>query len=421
MTALQADGARGSRLSFLDALLLLFLFEAAILHAYLFLAGNAIASGNHAAVYIAVAVLAVLCLIGRVRRFISGELLLLLLLFAAVGASYIVTGLRLGTNAIYKSELKAFIAMLVCTLLLTLNIFWRSKTEIHVPLVLALDLVITAVCFASVFRIDEQQTGGLIRDVSGLLYQNIAYYSATCFGLNIFLSKEQQLRSAGANVWMKLLLLGMSAVQILTCFLSGGRGGVILMLLLMLYGLVTRYGIRELHKGVLAAIIAVLLVFVFAPQILSRLHLGSNGLARTLKLFAGGYTDSNRAQMYRRALGFFWEHPIFGNGVGSFLVHRGIYSHNAVTDILCEAGIFGLGLMIFVLIRLFRSAARLYHCGSLYRLLIILFLCGFTMNLFSGYIWVNQQVWLPLTILLSCGHGAYETQTAADTIQENKG
>ena len=125
--------------------------------------------------------------------------------------------------------------------------------------------------------------------------------------------------------------------------------------------------------------------------------------------------------MYGKALGYFWEHPIFGNGVGSFLVHRGIYSHNVVTDILCEAGIFGLGLMIFVLIRLFRSAVRLYHSGSLYRLLIILFLCGFTMNLFSGYIWVNQQVWLPLTILLSCGQNAHETIPAPDDNQVLKG
>ena len=421
MTALQEGKACNPGFSFLDALLLLFLFEAPILHSYLFVAGNAYATGNHAAVYIAVAVLAVLCLIGNVRGYISKELLLLLLLFAAVGASYIVTGLRLGTNAIYKSELKAFIAMLVCTLLLTLNVFWRGKTEIHAPLVLALDVVLTVVCFLAVFRIDEQQTGGLIRDVSGLLYQNIAYYSATCFGLNIFLIKEQKLRSAGANVWMKLLLLGMSAVQILTCFLSGGRGGVILVLVLMLYGLVTRYGFRQLHKGVLAAILAVLLVFVFAPQIVSRMHLDSSGLARTLAIFAGGYSDSSRTQMYGKALSFFWEHPIFGNGVGSFLVYRGIYSHNAVTDILCEAGIFGLGLMIFVLIRFFRSAVRLYYSGSLYRLLIIAFLCGFTMNLFSGYIWVNQQVWLPLTIVLSCGHGAYETQPAAGDIQENKG
>ncbi len=420
MTALQEENARGSGFSLLDALLLLFLFEAAILHLFLFLTGNAIASGNHAAIYIAVAALAVLSLIGWAQRYVAKELLLLVLLFAVVGVSYLITGVRLGTNAIYYSELKAFLAMIVCVLLITLNVFWRGKTEIHVPLVLALDVVITAVCFLAVFRIDERQTGGLIRDVSGLLYQNIAYYSATCFGLNVFLHRESELKGRRMGVGMKLLLLAMSLLQIATCFFSGGRGGVVLVLLLILYGLVTRYGFRQLHRGAAAIIILALLAFVFAPQILSRMHLSSNGLARTLTIFEGGYSDSGRAQMYRKALSYFWQRPVFGNGVGAFLVYRGIYSHNAVTDILSEAGIFGLVVMLFVLVQFFRCAKRLYYCGSLFRLLIIVFICGFTMNLFSGYIWVNQQVWLPLVILLSCGSDAYDTQPAPATM-ESKG
>lgn len=401
MTALEKERPNAPMPSFSDILLLLFLFAGPILHSFLFIVGGASASGQLAKVYIAVAAGAVLYLIGRARRFIPRQTLLLLLLFTVAGVSFLLTGMRLGTNAVYHSELKAYLAMVVCVILLTLCVFWTGKTEIHPMFVLVLDVVVSVVSFLALFRSGEQ-VSGLVRDTSGLLYQNIAYYSASCFGMNLYLLKEWQLRAVRptAALWVALVLL--SLLQIFTCFFSGGRGGTVLVLVLMLYGLVTLYGLKQLHKGVAAVLIAALLVFVFAPQLLDRLQLGTRGLARTMGIFSSDFSDRGRAKLYRGALDYFLQRPVFGNGVGSYLVLSGVYSHNAVTDLLCETGAAGLLAMLFVLYRYLRRVVPMYHSGSLFRFLTMIFLCGFTMNLFSGYLWVNQSVWLPIAVAAVC-------------------
>ena len=33
--------------------------------------------------------------------------------------------------------------------------------------------------------------------------------------------------------------------------------------------------------------------------------------------------------------------------------------------------------------------------------MIYIFICGITLNLFSGYVWSNQFVWLPISVILT--------------------
>ena len=43
----------------------------------------------------------------------------------------------------------------------------------------------------------------------------------------------------------------------------------------------------------------------------------------------------------------------------------------------------------------------LFNQGSLFRFFAVIFICGVTLNMFSGYVWVNPHIWLPIAVVLT--------------------
>lgn len=109
-------------------------------------------------------------------------------------------------------------------------------------------------------------------------------------------------------------------------------------------------------------------------------------------------SDRGRMALASKAISAFRERPIFGNGIGSVFYLLGNYSHNMFTDILAETGMIGLIAMVFMIGHAVRKAMMLYKAGSLYRFMLILLISGIVLNLFSGYVWVNQHIWLPVIV-----------------------
>lgn len=104
--------------------------------------------------------------------------------------------------------------------------------------------------------------------------------------------------------------------------------------------------------------------------------------------------------MARNAMAAFHERPVFGHGIGSIFYLVGNYSHNVFTDVLAETGVVGLLIVILIMIVFLRKIKGLFAEGSLYRFLLMVFICGIMLNLFSGYLWVNQHVWLPVAVVM---------------------
>lgn len=131
-----------------------------------------------------------------------------------------------------------------------------------------------------------------------------------------------------------------------------------------------RYGITNIIKIIGTILLSGFTLFIlsfFVPAIL-------NTFNRFNEIFNGGDITNGRYEFYDLAYSMFLQHPILGNGWGSFMytyqklhgAYGGIYTlmsaHNVYLQVLCEVGI--LGLLIFlvcIFYNLFSTLSTLYH------------------------------------------------------------
>ena len=401
MKLYQNGQLNAERIDCIDILVLLLAFASAVIRMFLFISGRQAGSGQLAVVYILVAICSVLMYVKYNGKQISKGALFTVALLIIVSAGFIYTGLLYHTeNAWYLSEFKAFFAMAGCVFLLMLLIHWSKKTAINIMAVLILDILLTITSFLALVRGNGLSHNGLVIDTSGFLYQNISYYAAECIGLNAFIIGEIK-RVKKVPVILYILMIGLTLIQLFTCFMSGGRGGAVLAAVLIVYGVFVIYGFKHAYKVVLPILAGIILILFIFPRMISLFHIDIRGLNRILKLFESGVRDQGRALLFSKAIASFKEKPFLGHGIGSIFFLINSYSHNWISDLLAETGVVGLLISVIVLFLFIIKAQRMYNKGSLYRLLIIFFIYGFTMNQFSGYFWVNQSIWLPMACIFA--------------------
>ena len=389
-------------LNMLDILIVLFAFAGPVIHSLLFIVNRRSASGQMAIVYIMVAIGSVLLIVKYGHRFLSKNILYIVLLMFLGTASFLATSYIYGRgNALYISEESAFLGMEGCVLLLVLNVAWSRKSEINTQLILVFDVLLSVVCFLALTRGNGLTSGGYVSDTSGFLYQNISYYSAYGLGMNMFLLNEY--KGKPRSKWMNILFFVLTLVQLFAAFMSGGRGGVFLAVVLLTYGVLTIYGFKRAYKVVFPVAVAVLAIVYIYPSVVNHFGISMSGLTRVLSYFSTRNSDLStlgRAAYARNAMAAFHEKPVFGHGIGSIFYLIGNYSHNVFTDVLTETGVVGLIIVTLIMIAFLTKMKWLYAEGSLYRFMFMLFICGVSLNLFSGYFWVNQHVWLPIAVIL---------------------
>ena len=384
----------------LDVLIVLWSFSSGFLHAFLFFTNRQSNSGQLAIVYIIVAVLSIFLCFKYFSKWIPISFLFVLFLFIFIGISFVITRIRYGSGEpMFVSEFKSFFAMAICIMLLSLLVFWRNKKDINLGIVFATIIILTLVSFLSLFRGDKVTSGGYISDSSGLTYQNISYFSANAFGLTLFHLNEKSKISkiSPLNILLYIVLF---IAQFSSCLLSGGRGGLVLFFVLFVYSFVVHNGIKKSYKILLPTLIIILIAWFLIPRIIAVLDINIKGLTRIMKFLNRGFVDEGRSNLFSQSIDAFLESPVIGNGIGSIFFYLHTYSHNLFLDILSETGLIGLIIFTIVFVIFIRKIIILFKQGSLYRLLTILFVCGFSLNLFSGYFWGNQNLWLPLVVIL---------------------
>lgn len=388
----------------IDILVILFAYAGPIISIVLFIFNQNAESGQMAIAYIIVAVGSFFLIIRHVNIRIPFSIIPIIFFMLYVTTLLFISQKIYGrSNPLFVSEQKAFLAMEGCIILLALNIIWGRKTEVNLTVVFIFDVVLSLVSFFALTKGNSKTTGGLVADTSGFLYQNIAYYSAYCLGINMYLIAEHK---TGNKVQKKYscFLFTLSILQLFTCFMSGGRGGSVLAMAFLLYGLFNIYGKRKAYKVVLLSSLFVFAVVVLFPNVMSRIGLETSGFSRFLSLFSKDATnnlsDQGRFALQKQAIDAFIRHPVLGNGIGSVFYLMDSYSHNMFTDILAETGIVGLIIVITIIGYTIKKAIALYHFGSLYRFLTIILISGLSLNMFSGYFWTNQHIWLPVFVFL---------------------
>ncbi len=242
------------------------------------------------------------------------------------------------------------------------------------------------------FNSSGRTSGGYLMDSSGFNYQDLSYFIAYTFALNVFYIKNQHriegksvFKRPGWNTFFQCLI----PLHMLTVLLVGGRGAFILICLLSVYYFVmdsSDFG-KNFKNFVIMAITA-LVVFV----VVTGSSLEYSGFERILKLL-DGVGDSGRIKLREQAFDAFLRSPLIGNGSGSVYPILKIYSHNFFTDIITEYGAVGLVVTVVLLEHLIKGLYRSVRENPCNHILVIVFICCFTLLMFSGYYLSSTMLW----------------------------
>ncbi len=163
----------------------------------------------------------------------------------------------------------------------------------------------------------------------------------------------------------RLPLLGAGMLMALSVFLSRSRGGMVALGAELIFIAVFLSRIRHRAKsfaaiGVIAAVLAVLIVWVGSDPVVHRLT---------------DMKDANRVSIFKDTLHMWWSRPVLGYGSGtfdlvyptfqSFVVDSVInHAHNDYLELLSETGLIGAGLIAWFLVLVYRKASKQLRPGA---------------------------------------------------------
>ncbi len=304
-----------------------------------------------------------------------------------------------GMNGNLRGSFLSFGSAAIPSFLLAVEVRRRNRLDNLGKIVPIFVLVLSIVSLISLFFGTVALTG-LARNTNNIGYQNGSYYMAYAFGLNLYYLKCGG--SMERYAWLdriRPVFYVLAVLQFAGVFLFGGRGGMVLLMILSLYYLLTRQRGRSLTKKHFVTIVGIVLIAAGIFIVFRNASVNLVGFNRILS-FLSNMRDSNRFELYRMALDSFMESPIIGSGFGSVFYTVGFYSHNLFTDFLCETGAVGTLLLIAVLALSVRNLHGLNQKDPLNRFGTVIFIFGFTMVMFSGYYLSSQMIWFAVGFAL---------------------
>lgn len=259
------------------------------------------------------------------------------------------------------------------------------------PFILLYTITLASVAFTANIGVNIAQTF----NTDFFNYQSISYYSIFAFGFNMYLIVQC---SNSYTRYRRYILIALAILQVIITIMAGGRGAFVLGCVFTLYFALKHITFSKLISYILIGL-AVLLTI---NAILSDNEIFKMGFERIFNFF--GNTEAigtdNRWIRWNLAWNAFTKSPVFGHGLGSVFYEVGFYSHNIFTDMLCEGGVVLFLIFIFVLMKFIRASQILITEDYRNEIIVIVFLCSFVMNSFSGYYLSDTGIWLSLTYVL---------------------
>lgn len=227
-----------------------------------------------------------------------------------------------------------------------------------------------------------QKYGQFTDEESGLNYQLISYYMAQLFAVSCYYLyiSANRINNKIINILMYLMM----AISGIVCIISGGRGGFVLLcmyLVVLLYIIYKRGYISKTNIFLLVGTSTIL--FLALANYFDLWDYA--GFKRVIHPLA---QQTGRKDDWLEVLTYFFNSPIYGNGLGSDFYTWGFYSHNIVVDLLAETGVIGLGLFGYLFFWTIRTIYRQSQVDDFYVLVLIIAMYGLIMNCFSGY-WIS--------------------------------
>ena len=108
---------------------------------------------------------------------------------------------------------------------------------------------------------------------------------------------------------------------------------------------------------------------------------------------------NGRSQLWKEAILYIGENPIFGKGIGYFEAQGdGGYTHNIFLQLMCEGGILLLAPVLLMIIESICIILKTYtqENKTKYLFFTLVFLCGIEMLLYSSVYWIYTPFWFYL-------------------------
>ncbi len=200
--------------------------------------------------------------------------------------------------------------------------------------------------------------------IGGMSYQQTSYLSALSFGINlcgILFGERYKRFSFMNNFFVKLFCIILLFIQIMTCILSGGRGGFVLLFLTALLLMFFKYKANRMLIVIPTVLIAVILsISLFQKSLLSDVF--ETRSERTFNFVSeSGLETHSRGDVWKSASKFIDENGFFGAGIFSYYSefdkkYSQPYAHNLFLELLCQGGIvyctFWVVLILLVMAKL---------------------------------------------------------------------
>lgn len=333
-------------------------------------------------------------------------------------------------KGISKGDLVIFIVVLVVTLLYFLSTSYHIDAIMHYKVFIAesipamliasyivrqnkmamfvkyFDVLMLFITLGLVMNLPRCLSG--IVKIGGGTYQAFSYYSAFAFSLN-FLGVVFRGTTNGFVIFKSSYFWGVSLfllpLQILSCFMGGGRGAVLLIFFSVFLFLFLGYITEQKRKliGVMIVVFLFLVLLYILPQ--GYIDLLFKGYDRAFSYIGeNGELDmtetSNRDDIYAQSLSAVFRHPILGYGLFDYIDEIRGYPHNIVLDVLMQGGIvyalFFFSMVWILFSRLFKHSLIDYALIRFWPMALY----SFTNLMFSGSYIRNPLFWFLIAMMI---------------------
>lgn len=303
--------------------------------------------------------------------------------------------------------------------LFTEHLLWGS-TAIYIALYIAkyrllkkLAFPLLAFCFLSfislwVSVILPFMHGKIFESFAGSSYQELSYIASFSFSIILFfaLFYKKIYPSLNLKYYTYLAVIPM-ALYVVCIFISGGRGGMIVVVLsLLVYGYLWKDSLRKQWKSIIILTLFFCILFIYIEKEFLNDERFLLGAERVFSYISSDGVDvskaSHRDQVYLQAINVIRDNPIYGYGFFSYLdVFKRGYPHNFFLEILLQGGVVFLYIIVFLILYFFYKLCKMIKFDNTHLLLMPFLLFPIVKLMFSGSYITEPFFWFCLAYVFS--------------------
>lgn len=268
-----------------------------------------------------------------------------------------------------------------------------------VSLIITLGLIIS---FPKIIFLKEVSLGGAN-------YQTISYMAAYAYSINLFSllfrDKYPRFKLLQSKLYNAISFLFLF-FQIICVFISGGRGGFVVVFLGSVILLYKKFKGHIIWRKVILVTIAIVLSIILFPKILplelkNTIQIGSGRLFSYISSKGIDMSEtSGRDIVYSTVIKSIIEQPIIGHGI--FNVNASEHAaHNIFLEFLLQGGMVYFLFWIIILVLLYHKYNRTLKVDNINLLLIPIAIYPFIELLFSGSYMTTSLFWFVIAYIFN--------------------